>query len=101
MSARLPIVSGAGLALMIVVTGEALAGAHAGYVTAYSDYGNGAVRAPVRAAQYGYQVRLPGGYWYDCERSSLISRIDPCSDTLRRQTLDFWETMSEEQGGRR
>ncbi len=101
MSARLPIVIGAGLALMIVVMGEARAGARAGYVTAYSDYGNGVVSAPVRAAQYGYQVRLPGGYWIDCVRSGLFSHDDPCSDTLRRQSLDFWETMQEEQGGRR
>jgi len=100
MSARLPIVLGAGLALMLVVMGEALAGARALYVTAYSDYGNGAVRAPVRAARYGYQVRLPGGHWSYCERSGLLSRNDPCSETLRRQSLDFWETQEEERGGR-
>ena len=101
MSARPPIVFVAGLALMIVVMGEALAGARAGYVTAYSDYGNGVVRAPVRIAQYGYQVRLPSGHWYYCERSGLFSYHDPCSETLRRGSLDFWETMSEEQSGRR
>jgi hypothetical protein len=28
-------------------------------------------------------VGLPGGTWYECAFS--------CSDTLRRQTVDFWE----------
>lgn len=99
MSARLLIVLGAGFALMIVVMGEALA--RGGYVTAYSRYGNGVVNAPVRPAQFGYQVKLPGGPWLYCENTSLFSdRNRPCSETLRRQTLDFWETISEEQGGR-
>ncbi|GBE42716.1 hypothetical protein BMS3Bbin10_00779 [bacterium BMS3Bbin10] len=79
-----------------------MAGPYAGYVTAYSRYGNGIVRAPVRAAQFGYQVKLPGGPWLYCERSSLLfDRNRPCSETLRRQTLDFWETISEEQSGGR
>lgn len=100
MSARPPIVLGAGFALMIVVMGEALAGPRGAYVTAYSRYGNGAVSAPVRAAQYGYQVRLPGGYWLYCVKSGLLrSNRDPCSETLRREALDFWETISEESGG--
>lgn len=81
------------------------AGRPLGYVTAYSDYGNGQVSAPVRLAQFGYQVKLPGGPWIYCQRNSLfISRLlqyaSPCSDTLRRQSLDFWETQQEEQGGR-
>ncbi|MFQ5626784.1 MAG: hypothetical protein ACE5FM_09055 [Methyloligellaceae bacterium] len=102
MSARLVIVFAAAFVLMIVMTGEALAGARGYYVTAYSRYGNGAVRAPVRAARFGYQVRLPGGHWYYCERSGLLrSNRDPCSETLRRQSLDVWETISEDQGGGR
>ena len=59
-------------------------------VTARSDYGNGKLTAPVRKAQYGMQVRLQGGLWYYCEVS--------CIDTLRREVLDFWETLSEESG---
>ena len=98
MYARLPIVLGAGFALMIVIMGEALARGH--YVTAYSRYGNGAVSAPVRPAQFGYQVKLPGGPWLYCENSSLFfASHSPCSETLRRQSLDFWETISEEQSG--
>ena len=46
---------------------------------------------PVRKAQFGYQVRLPGGLWFDCEIY--------CGYTLRRESLDFWETLSEESGG--
>ena len=106
MSARLPIVLGAGLALMGVMAGEALAhqsrGGHGSYVTAYSRYGNGEVRAPVRAAQFGYQVKLPGGPWLYCETNSLLfDRNRPCSETLRRQSLDFWETIDEESSSRR
>lgn len=79
-----------------------MAGPYAGYVTAYSRFGNGVVRAPVRAAQFGYQVKIPGGPWLYCERNSLIfDRNRPCSETLRRQTLDFWETQTDDLGGRR
>ncbi len=95
----------AGLLAALMPT-SAEAGRPLGYVTAYSDYGNGQVSAPVRRAEFGYQVKLPGGPWIYCQRNSLfIARIleyaSPCSDTLRRQSLDFWETQSEDQGGPR
>jgi len=87
-----------GLAPMLFVSTPGLAGS---YVTAYSNYGNGRVSAPVREAQFGYQVKLPGGSWHYCEHNSLFfGRNRPCSETLRRETLDYWETQSEEQGGR-
>lgn len=54
------------------------------YVIAESDFGNGTVRGAVRPGRNGWQVRLPRGTWIDCVRS--------CSDTLRRQTVDFWES---------
>jgi len=54
------------------------------YVIAESDFGNGSVRGAVRPGRNGWQVRLPRGTWIDCVRS--------CSDTLRRQTVDFWES---------
>lgn len=57
------------------------------HITVRSDYGNGTVTAPVRKGRFGYQVRLPGGLWYDCEVS--------CIDTLRRETVDFWESLLE------
>lgn len=54
------------------------------YVVAESEWGNGTVRGAVRPGRHGLQVRLPRGTWIDCVRS--------CSDTLRRQTVDFWES---------
>jgi opacity protein-like surface antigen len=56
-----------------------------GEVTAESRYGNGqTVTAPVRRnTKDRLEVRLPGGTWIECVRS--------CSETLRRQTVDFWQ----------
>jgi hypothetical protein len=54
-----------------------------GYVTADSRYSGQSVSGPVRRGPQGrLEVRLPGGTWLDCGIS--------CSDTLRRQTVDFW-----------
>jgi len=54
-----------------------------GYVTADSRYSGQSVRGPVRRGPNGrLEVRLPGGTWLECGLS--------CSDTLRRQTVDFW-----------
>jgi hypothetical protein len=54
-----------------------------GYVTADSRYSGQSVSGPVRRGPQGrLEVRLPGGTWLECGRS--------CSDTLRRQTVDFW-----------
>jgi len=55
-----------------------------GVVVAESFYGHGTATAPVRRNSKGrLEVGLPGGTWYECAFS--------CSDTLRRQTVDFWE----------
>ena len=55
-----------------------------GVVVAESFHGHGSVSAPVRRNSKGrLEVGLPGGTWYECAFS--------CSDTLRRQTVDFWE----------
>jgi len=54
-----------------------------GFVTADSRYSGQSVRGPVRRGPQGQlEVRLPGGTWLECGLS--------CSDTLRRQTVDFW-----------
>jgi hypothetical protein len=53
------------------------------FVYAESWYGFKKVAAPVRRAELGDQVRLPGGTWVYCEFS--------CEYTLRRQSLDFWQ----------
>lgn len=54
------------------------------WVTAESRYGNGTISGPVRATSTGYEVRLPKGTWVGCRRS--------CSETLRVETIDFFET---------
>jgi hypothetical protein len=63
------------------------------YVTAESRYSGASITAPVRVgARNRLEVRLPGGTWMHCEQS--------CSDTLRRETVDFWkERGAPRQGG--
>jgi len=51
---------------------------------AESHYGNGTVSGPVREVSTGYEVRLPSGTWVACRTS--------CSETLRVQTVDLFET---------
>ena len=53
------------------------------WVTAESRWGNGRVSGPVRQGRNGLEVRLPGGSWVECVRS--------CSETLRKETVDFWQ----------
>jgi hypothetical protein len=54
-----------------------------GYVTAESRYGNGITSGPVRRGPRGrLEVGLARDTWIECGRS--------CSDTLRRNTVDFW-----------
>jgi hypothetical protein len=50
-------------------------------------YGSKKVVAPVRRGEHGDEVLLPGGIWIACELS--------CEYTLRKQTLDFWERVTE------
>ena len=55
-----------------------------GLVTAESRYGSQTITAPVRNGAEGRgEVRLPGGTWIDCHIS--------CRETLRRETIDFWQ----------
>jgi len=63
-----------------------------GYVTAESRYGGASITAPVRQGPQGrLEVRLPGGTWIECGRS--------CSDTLRRETVDFWKDRGHPRAG--
>jgi hypothetical protein len=55
-----------------------------GVVTAESTHGHGTVSGAVRRGRAGLEVRMPGGTWIGCGRS--------CADTLRRETVDFWES---------
>lgn len=56
-------------------------------VTACSRYGFDCYTAPVRQTSLGPQMRLKGGTWIWCETD--------CRDTLRRETVDFWEDQME------
>jgi hypothetical protein len=51
---------------------------------AVSKHGNGTVAGPVRLTRTGYEVRKPNGPWIACRTS--------CSETLRVETVDFFET---------
>ena len=63
-----------------------------GFVTAESRYGSQTITAPVRYGPQGRpEVQLPGGTWIECARS--------CSETLRRQTIDFWAIRDRFNGG--
>lgn len=53
---------------------------------AESHFGKGTVTGAVREGRHGLEVQLPGGSWIGCGRN--------CSDTLRRQSVDFWENQA-------
>lgn len=61
---------------------------HGGYrhVTAYATTGGKAITAPVREGRWGDEV-LVGANWIDCEIT--------CEYTLRRLTVDFWDTIGQ------
>jgi hypothetical protein len=54
------------------------------YVRAEASIGGATVVGAVRPGKWGDQVRTPAGNWYDCEIT--------CEYTLRRLTVDFWDT---------
>lgn len=56
-------------------------------VTACSRYGSDCYTAPIRHTSLGPQMRLKGGTWIWCETD--------CRDTLRRETVDFWQDQME------
>ena len=87
-------------ALLAALPLLALTTAHAGprrearyaYITVESRYGMGTVSGAVRLGPNGrLEVRLPGGTWLECAQS--------CHDTLRRETVDFWEGRGHPRGG--
>ncbi|MEL6871856.1 MAG: hypothetical protein AAFO62_03475 [Pseudomonadota bacterium] len=86
-------------ALAVVATAAPLDRSEAGralgydYVIAHSDFGNGSVQGAIRRTRLGRQVQLPGGTWVYCRQL--------CSETLRVQTVDFWEFQRGGRGNRR
>jgi hypothetical protein len=74
------------IVLSLVVTTPADATAvksSVGTVTACSAFGNGCVTARVRETRRGPQYLSPGGTWTWCGYT--------CAETLRCDTVDFWE----------
>ncbi|HMN38784.1 MAG TPA: hypothetical protein PKD49_13885 [Hyphomicrobium sp.] len=61
-----------------------------GKIVAESRFGHGSISAAVRETQLGPQVQLPGGRWLYCRRD--------CSETLRVETLDFFEANTNSTG---
>ena len=78
--------------LSVLAAAPAEAISRGGTVTACSRYGNGCYTAPVRPGQFDPVMRLKGGTWIDCRGS--------CKDTLREETVDYWETLRERSGKR-
>lgn len=60
-------------------------------VTACSRYGNGCVTGPTRPSRFDREVRMPGGTWIAC-------KLD-CRETLREETVDFFDTIRERAPG--
>jgi hypothetical protein len=98
-SAMRPIATFALIAALATVSGLAAANAQSrgygrhdgGFVTAESRNGHGSVSGPVRLGRAGSrEVRLPGGTWIACGRS--------CAETLRVESIDFWENKGAGQG---
>ena len=71
-----------GLSLFFVPA-EVMAAREGGKVTACSRFGNGCITAPVRQTPDGPQYRNKAGDWIWCGYS--------CAETLRVQSVDFWE----------
>lgn len=63
-----------------------------GFVIAKSRFGNGTMRGQVRRAALGWQVQLPSGRWVYCRRQ--------CAETLRVETIDFFQPNSAGSGQR-
>ena len=56
-------------------------------VTTCSRYGKGCLSAPTRRGRVEREVRLPGGTWIGCKMD--------CRETLREESIDFFETLRE------
>jgi hypothetical protein len=83
--AALPLSLLCAVAMQAVLTGVARSD-EGGIVEAESRFGHGMISGRVHAGALGLQVQLPGGAWVYCRRS--------CSETLRVETVDFFESNS-------
>jgi len=91
---RLPLALVAALPLLALTAAHARPRSEAryAYITVESRYGTGTVTGAVRQGPNGrLEVRLPGGTWLECGQS--------CHETLRRETVDFWQGRGYPRGG--
>jgi hypothetical protein len=78
----------ASAAVMLPVAAEAQRERDTGSsVTSCSRYGKGCISATTRRGNVEREVRLPGGTWIGC-------KLD-CRETLREESIDFFETLRE------
>ena len=61
------------------------------YITVQSKYTFDTVSGCVRLGSQGPEVQLPSGAWIPCEFG--------CANTLRSQTVDFWQWIDENSPG--
>lgn len=93
-STQLARISGTALlavAAVVALTTAAAARRGDGSVHVCSRYGSACVSAPVRNGRNGQEIRLPGGTWIECKQD--------CRNTLREETVDFFETIRERSPG--
>ncbi len=83
----------AATALVAIPSADAARRDDGSSVTGCSRYGRGCVSGPTRRGRYEQEVRLPGGTWYGCRGD--------CRDTLRSETVDFWDEHQRREGGSR
>ena len=77
--------------VLFPAAGEARPGTD-GVIKVCSQYGKGCVTAPTRPGRFNDRdVRLPGGTWIAC-------KLD-CRQTLREESVDFFETLRERAPG--
>lgn len=81
------LVLGMAAAALVPSTGDARPSKGNGSVTVCSLYGKGCITGAVRPGQFDNEVRLPGGTWISCKRD--------CKQTLREESIDFFETLRE------
>jgi hypothetical protein len=78
----------ASAAVLLPMTAEARRDRDTGSgVTVCSRYGKGCLTAATRRGPVEREVRLPGGTWIGC-------KLD-CRETLREESIDFFETLRE------
>lgn len=90
---RLALLVGGACFALLPAAAEARPGAERdNVIKVCSRYGKGCVTGPTRPGQFNdREVRLPGGTWIAC-------KLD-CKQTLREESVDFFETLRERSPG--